>query len=452
MRGLLKSRPTLVTLAIAIVLGACKPGEGMVAYVGGNLWDGTGAPPVLDAVILVNGSRVELAGPPDLVKVPRGAEVHRLDGKWIIPGLIDAHAHLEEWMLRPMLAYGVTTVRDGGGDPDSVYQMRDRLNLGAILGPRFFVAGAPIDAPPPSVPTVQTVRTPVEARRAVDQRRLDDATHAIIYPKITRTMLRALLDEAKVLHLPIGAHLGKVDALTAAREGISSIEYLSGIVEATVANPAAYIQAHDDFYRGWKTFLRGWAALDSASLDRTARALAETKVAVVPTLAYSEAFSNLENQPFIDDLDLSTVPPEVSSHWDIPGLVRRAGLTANDYLTFQRGQPMRALFLRRFHAAGGLVAAGSHAPYPLLAPGASLHEELRQLVRAGFSPREALLMATREGARLLEAADSLGVVRDGGVADFIILNQNPLDDIANVKTIEFVVFRGIRYARQDLLQ
>jgi len=451
MIGLFHNRPILRALALVCTIGACKPGEGMVAYVGGNLWDGSGAPPILDAVILVNGSDIELAGAPDLVKVPRGAEVHRLDGKWIVPGLIDSHAHLEEWMLRPLLAYGVTTVRDGGGEPDSAYHLRDRLDLGAILGPRFFVAGAPIDAPPPSLPIAQTVRTPVEARRAVDQRRLDEASHAIIYPKITRTMLRALLDEAKVLHLPIGAILGKVDAVTAAREGIASVEYLSGIVEATVSNPAAYIQAHDDFYRGWKTAMRGWAALDSASLERTARSLAETKVAVVPTLAYGEVYSNLENQTYIDGLDLSTVPQDVMNRWDIPSFIRGAGLTSNDYVTFQRGQPMRALFLRRFRTAGGLIVAGSHAPYPLLAPGAGLHHELQELVLAGFPVREVLLMATRDAARLLDA-DSLGVVRDGSVADFVVLNQNPLDDIANLNTIDFIVFRGVRYPREDLLQ
>src|SRR4029077_10196051 len=95
---------------------------------------------------------------------------------------------------------------------------------------------------------------------------------------------RPRLDEAWNLRLPVAAHLGKTDALTAARMGVISLEHMAGVVQAASRNPAVYYRAHDRFLSGWTTEEKGWATLDSASLARTARALAQTKVVIVPTL------------------------------------------------------------------------------------------------------------------------------------------------------------------------
>ena len=109
---------------------------------------------------------------------------------------------------------------------------------------------------------------------------------------------------------------------------------------------------------------------------------------------------------------------------------------------------MQNLFLRRFVAAGGLLVAGSNAPFPLIAPGASLHEELELLVAAGLSPKDALLSATRNVARLLDAG-SVGTVEVGKSADFLILSGDPLEDITNTRAIEQVVYKGVRYYPED---
>ena len=443
-------RRILCALGASIAL-ACHPGEGKLAFVGGNVWDGSGTPPILDAVIIVAGDSIEAIGPPDAVKVPRGAELRRLDGKWIIPGLIDAHAHTEQWMLGRLLANGVTAVRDAGGWQDSIVALRDAIALGSILGPRLFIAGAVIDGIPPSLPSAQGVRTPVQARRAIDNRRGEiDASHAMISTKITRPILQALVDEAKVLRLPVGAHLGRVDAVTAARDGISVIEHLSGIVEASVPDPAPYFRAHRNFDAGWKAFLHGWNRLDSARIDRTARTLADIGVAVVPTLFNQTTFAHLNDQAFIDSLDLGGVPDSIRQAWAIPALIRRAALRRSDFSAFRRSLDRQRLFVRRFHAARGLIAAGSNTPFPLLAPGRSLHREIAALVQAGLSTREALQSATRNAAALLDAPE-LGTLHAGGAADFLVLNGNPLENIGNLDGIDLVIFRGIVYAPEDFL-
>lgn len=439
-----------VAYVLSVTTAACDAGAARTVYAGATLWTGTGAPPILDAVIIVSDGHIEEAGPRDVVSIPRNADVRRVDGRWIIPGLIDAHAHVERWMMPALLANGVTAVRDAGGQMDSVVALRDDALLGSILAPRLFISGAAINGTPAG-PEEVGVANATEARRAIDQLVLVDATQAMISPKITLALLRPLMDEANALLLPVAGHLGKIDAIAAVDAGVKAIEHLSGIVEASVTNPSAYFRAHSNFYAGWKMALQGWVSLDSARIDRTARILADAGVVIVPTLHYYETFSRLRDRRYIASLDLSTVPEEVRRSWNIPSLVREARLTGRDFTTFRRARPRQNLFVRRFRAAGGIVAAGSNAPQTLIAPGPGLHAELEQLVRAGLSTKEALLAATRDAGRLL-GVDSLGIIKPGAVADFIVLSADPLADIANTKAIKFIVFKGERYYPEDFGQ
>jgi hypothetical protein len=270
----------------------------------------------------------------------------------------------------------------------------------------------------------------------------------MISPKITRALLVPLMDEANSLLVPVMGHLGKIDAIAAAGLGVQAIDHLSGVVEASVSDPSTYFRAHSNFYAGWKMVLQGWNSLDSARIDRTARSLADAGVIMIPTLHYHEAFSRLRDQQYIASLDLSTVPEEIRQGWNITQLIRDARLTGRDHTAFRRARPRQNLFVRRFRAAGGILAAGSNAPETLMAPGTGLHAELQQLVRAGLSTKDALLAATRDAARLL-TSDSLGIIEPGAVADFIVLTADPLVDIANAKAIEFIVFKGERHYPED---
>jgi imidazolonepropionase-like amidohydrolase len=430
-----------------VSVAACDSGEGKVVFAGGNLWTGTGVPPILDAVIIVSDGVVEAVGPPDVVKIPRKAEVWRVDGRWLIPGLLDGHAHVDRWMLPELLSHGITGVRDAGGQHDSILALRDEISLGSTLGPRLFVSGAPLDRSP-ARGDAEGVSNASDARRAIDQRVLVEVTQAMITPRMTTALLTPLMDEADSFLMPVAAHLGKIDAITAANAGIDAIEHLSGIVEATVSNPRRYFQAHDNFYGGWGTALQGWAGLDSAALHRTARILADSGVAMVPTLHNLETLAHLRDQDYVDSLDLSTVNEAVQDSWDTRRLARDAQWTTRSFTAMRRGRPMQDLFLRRFVAAGGLLIAGSNAPFPLIAPGPSLHEELELLVAAGLTPKDALLSATRNVARLLDAG-SVGTVEVGNSADFLILSENPLENITATRAIEQVVYKGVRYYPED---
>lgn len=441
----------LALLVLALALG-CTPRAPQTAYVGAEVFDGTGAALILNAVIVVDGSYIAAIGPAEAVEIPRGAIVVPLDGKWVVPGFVDAHAHVERWTLTRFLGYGVTSVRDAGGVLDSVRILRDATVLGSILGPRMYISGAAIDGVPATWPGAIAVRTPTEARQAIDRMALIDATTAKVYTGIDRVLLEAILEEAAVLNLPVTAHLGRVDAVTAADLGLYGIEHLSGIVESAAPDPGRYFAAHGTgFFSGWNLAEQSWPQIDSAALDRVARQLVDRGVHLVPTLALHDAWAHLADASYVEGLDLTGVPLAVREAWDVPDLIRRAGLGATDFRAFERARPYQDRFVRMYHRAGGAVLAGTDAPNQLLAPGASLHHEMELLVRAGLLPRDALLAATGHAARLL-GTDSVGVLRPGAVADFVILDANPLQSIANTRRIDRVVSRGTARTPAELLE
>jgi imidazolonepropionase-like amidohydrolase len=413
----------------------------VIALEGATLIDGAGGPPKDDAVILIRDGHIEAVARVNEIRVPKGAQRIDLVGKTVIPGLVDAHAHVERWAVQRYLAWGVTTVRDLHGSTDSAIALRTDLNLGAVLGPRMFAAGAMIDGVPATYPNATGVATAAEARRAVDQRAVAGADYLKAYTKITPTLLRALLDEAATLRLRVAAHLGKTDALTAARAGVVSIEHIAGVVQAASPNAAAYYRAHDLFLAGWTAEEQGWAGLDSGRVARTAKALAATHVTIVPTLVVHDMLSRLDNPIFLTRPGMEDVPESATSVRDVAGLLRRTGWRARDFDAFRRSRRRQDQFVREFKRAGGMIAAGSDAANQLLVPGLSLHEEMALLVDAGLTPLEAVTAATRRGAQLLHA-DSLGMVTPGKVADLVVLNANPARGIAATRNIAWVMTRG----------
>ncbi len=435
--------PIPLRLVLLLAFAGCgSSGDGVIALEGATLIDGSGGAPVKDALVLVRKGHIEAVARVNEIPVPRGAQVVSLIGKTIIPGLIDAHAHVERWAVERYVAWGVTTVRDlGASGTDSSLALKRDLDLGSVRGPRMFTSGAMIDGAPPTYATATAVRTSSEVRKAVDQRAVAGADYVKIYTKFTADLLKPLLDEASTLRLPVAAHLGKIDALTAARAGVASLEHMAGVVQAASRDPGVYARAHDQFLRGWTTEEMGWATLDSASLARTARALAATHVAIVPTLIVHEMLSRLDNPTLLSRPGMEDVPAGATSVRDVAGLLRRTGWRASELQAFRRSRARQNQFVREFKRAGGLIAAGSDAANQLLVPGLSLHEELSQLVAAGFTPIEAVTAATRKAAELLRA-DSLGRVAKGSVADLVVLDANPAADIAATRRIAWVMLRG----------
>jgi imidazolonepropionase-like amidohydrolase len=446
------NRPSSSLLLLLAVAGCSRllpPKDQVIALEGATLIDGIGGPPKQDALIIIRNGHIESIARVNEIPVPKGAERINVVGKTIIPGLIDAHAHVERWAAGRYIAWGVTTVRDLHGGTDTVLTLRRDLNLGSLLGPRMFSAGAMIDGVPPTYPNATGVATADQARRAVDQHAVAGVDYLKVYTKITPSLLRPLLDEADKLRLPVAAHLGKTDALTAARAGVVSIEHMSGVVQAATGD-ASYANAHSNFLTGWTTEEKGWASLDSSAVARTARSLAQTRVAIVPTLVVHDMLSRLDNPILLTRPGMEDVPTNAESVRSVPSLLRRTGWRTADFEAFRRSRRRQDQFVREYKRAGGVIVAGSDAANQLLIPGYSLHEEMALLVAAGLTPLEAISAATRRGAQLLHA-DSLGMLASGKVADLVVLNANPANNIAATRNIAMVMIRG-RMIRPDSLR
>jgi len=352
-----------ILLPLLLLVGCSKllpPKDQVTALEGATLIDGAGGPPNQDALIIIRNGHIETIARVNDIPVPRSAERINLAGKTVIPGLIDAHAHVERWAAARYIAWGVTTVRDLHGGTDTVLALRKDMNLGSIVGPRMFSAGAMIDGVPPTYPNATGIAGAGQARRAVDQHAVAGVDYLKIYTKVTPALLRPLLDEADKLRLPVAAHLGKTDALTAARAGVVSIEHMSGVVQAATGDPK-YASAHDNFLAGWTAEEKGWAGLDSAAVARTARALAQTKVTIVPTLVVHDMLARLDNPILLTRPGMEDVPESAQSVRSVPSLLRRTGWRAADFDAFRRSRRREDQFVREYRRAGGSIAAGSDA-------------------------------------------------------------------------------------------
>ncbi len=433
-----------------LIAGACtSPGKGMIALEGATLIDGAGGPPKTDALILVKDGAIRAVARVNEIKIPRGAQRISLIGKTIIPGLIDAHTSVERWALPRYLAWGVTSVRDMNSPGDTGYAIKKDLDLGSVAGPRMYTSGPAIDGMAATQPGATAVAGDEEARQAVDQRAVSGADFITIYTKITPDLLRPIVDEAATLRLRVVARLGKIDALAAARAGIVSIEQLSGVVAAAASDPTPFFRANDIFYAGLTMEEASWGALDSSTVARVARTLAATHVAIVPTLAQHDTYARLDDPSLATRPGMADAPDSISQIRSASALLQRTGWRPVELAAFRRGRARQDQFVREFKAAGGLVLTGTGAPGPYLVPGAALHEELARLVAAGFTPIEAITAATRHAAQVL-AADSIGMLAPGKVADLVVLNRSPVEDITATRDIAWVMVRGRLYKPDSL--
>lgn len=426
---------SLATMALSV---GCSSGDAVkIALVGATVIDGSGRPPIRNAVIIIDGTIVEVVAAADAVSIPKGAQEIDLTGYWIIPGLIDADVRSEAWAMPRFLAYGVTTVRDLRTGTDSILALAEEMRLGTVLGPRVYFAGTPIAG----------IRdgsrlSAVDVRRAVDRNSIDGSDYITVDATVSPNLLSAIIDESRSFELPVVGYLGLTDAASGAEGGLHSIERLSGIPQAASGNASPFYAAYrQSFYRGWGYEERSWSRLRSGSIDRIAKQLAATHVVITPTLVLHETIANLDDVSQLERAGPGVIPSNIAATWDGPGTLRERGWSTTDLRAFRQGRAVQDRFLNRFRANGGTIAVGTGAVSPFVIPGASLHQEMELLVRAGLDPMVALMAATSGNATVL-GADSLGILLAGNVADLVVLSADPLENIRNTRAIENVMIRG----------
>jgi imidazolonepropionase-like amidohydrolase len=442
-------------LLLASFFGATASFADSLAITHINLIDATGSPELPDMTVLVRDGRITELGKSSMVTAPPDSKTVNGSGKYLIPGLWDMHVHtiFGDWLPRnekvtlPLfVANGVTGVRDMGGDLEELKQWRAAIAAGKLLGPRMIIAGPMLDGPVPRFPSSAPISNAADGARTVDELKARGVDFIKIQSLIPRDGYFAAAAEAKKQGITFVGHVpDAVRASEASNAGQKSIEHFTGIFEGSTA-------IEDDLLKGPKSLGLNVKNYDPVRAKTLIALMAKNQTWQVPTLVWERG------QWLVDDIDLSHDPlakyapaswrdhtwpmfvTDIMKDMDTDPLpVRKRFVQMELDMTlamFKAGVPFMA---------GTDTAAGVH-----IFPGFSLHQELVLFQRAGLTPMQALQTATLNPAKFMGRTADLGTVEKGKLADLVILDADPLKDIANTQKIRGVVLAGRYFDRAAL--
>ncbi|HJU74404.1 MAG TPA: amidohydrolase family protein [Gemmatimonadaceae bacterium] len=418
-----------------------------------------------DATVLLSGERVVAVGPRRSVAIPRGAQVIDGNGKFLIPGLWDMHVHMAQplspglelatnagYFFPLFIAYGVTGVRDMAGDLATLRAWRDEIAKGTRVGPHLFFTGEKLG----KGPVVAGAPFPLRTRRDIElsvKALWDSGASFVKLHDIAPDRFSTLTRDAWLYNLPVVGHVETHHSLRElARAGMRSVEHLDGVLLASS--------------RGEDSLRRALLQQERASLWHRALIKARVRKPIpYPAATMAQAYDGARADSLFDLLRQTAtwqcptlhllgrlyrqtdpalrLPPDSLLVRDVPN---RAHGFADP--PFPATHPLSTVYarlaevVRTMSRRGVGLLAGTDTPGLYAVPGLSLHQELALLVSAGLTPREALRAATTGPADFFEVRDSLGTIREGVFADLILLDADPLVDIANTRRIHAVFARG----------
>lgn len=399
------------------------------ALVGGKVWNSAQACLRSGLAIHVRGGQIVAVCPPD--QVPPDVRAIDLGGDAVVPGLIDAHVHSEDWQAGFYLANGVTTVRDTGCALDEILARRQRWNAEGAAAPRLVCCGPLIDSPGKSwLPMSVIVRTPEEARRQVDELVAAGVDQIKLYANLEWPCFLAALDQAQRHGKFTVAHLQEAgNAQQAISAGVDEIEHLSGCAEALWPERRA-------FGMPW---IRLWPDLSRKRVQALVDLIIERNVWMTVTQAVWHKLGTAWDPRHGDHPQTRYVPPALRAWWT----QQYPPIMADDLrLAWARALPAMRIFTAHLIERGGRIIAGSDTPFLHLMPGFSLHDELQLLVECGMRPAQALDAATRLAAEALQISHQTGTIEAGKRADLLVVAGDPAADIRALARLKGVIRDG----------
>jgi imidazolonepropionase-like amidohydrolase len=418
--------------------------------------DATGAPPQSHRTVIVRDGKIdEIADASESPgrKLP-GVNINGT-GKFLIPGLWDMHVHMvfgdwfprgKEVTLPLFIANGVTGVRDMGGELEVLQQWRKEIAAGTLIGPRMVISGPMLDGPQPRFPSSIAIKTPEDGRHAVDDLERRGADFIKLQSLIPHDAVLAIADEAHKQGITFVGHVpDSVRASEASNAGQKSFEHLIGIFEGS--SPL-----EDEFLKGGKNETKFLSTYDPARAAALFALLAKNHTWQCPTLVWERGGNLIDLADFAHDPRAKYAP----AYWKDVTWKRFTEEIVHDFNTDDLATRKRFVekeleVVNTMHRAGIEFLAGTDTPPGVyIFPGFSLHEELQRFVAAGFTPMEALQTATLNPAKFLGMDDRLGTIEKGKLADLVLLDANPLDEIRNTQKIAAVIVNGRYLSRADL--
>jgi len=421
--------------------------------------DGTGAPAKDDQTVVISGGKIQsitAAGN----QTPQGAQALDLTGDSVLPGLVGMHDHLyypaparnlalypeHAWSFpRLYLAAGVTTIRTTGSvEPYTDLELKKQIDSGKMPGPKMFVTGPYLEGKGAFTPQMHELEDAGDARRTVDYWISEGVTNFKAYMNITRDELRAAAEEVHKHNLKITGHLCSIGFREAAALGIDDLEH--GIVVDSEFAPGKQPDKCPPQKDIRETLLN--LDINGDQVQGMIKDLIAHHVAMTSTLPVFEG--SVANRPPLRQANLDAMLPEA----------RQSYLAVRDNLTKNAGQSPAPALLKKemdfeyaFAKAGGLLLAG---PDPTgngaVVAGYGDQREVELLVEAGFTPLEAIRIATHNGAQYLGELDHIGTLAPGKQADIVVVKGDPSKNISDIENVEVVFKDGVGYDPAKLVK
>jgi len=387
-----------------------------------------------DQTVVIRDNKIVAIGPK--LKYDKKAHVVDAKGKYLIPGLAEMHAHVPpiddmepmKDVLRLFALNGITTIRGMLGHPKHL-ELREMLKKGEVLGPRLFTSGPSFNG--------SSIKTAADGERMVREHKAAGYDYLKLHPGLTMETFSTIASTAKEVGIPFVGHVSfKVGIWNAIDAGYSSIDHLDGFIEGMVPG----IENLEEQAGIFAIFIADRA--DEGKIPKLMKGLKDKNIWVVPTQALAERWFAPDFTPevFLKDPSAKYMEKETVNQWigskkNIVGDERYDPAKVNDFIELRR----RLIKACQDNGVGLLL--GCDAPQVFNVPGFSTHSELEYMLKAGLTPYQALMTGTVNVATYLGMKDA-GIIKEGAVADLVLLNGNPLVNITETKNIEGVMVNG----------
>lgn len=456
---------TFLGMLLSVPLLSQKNSEPFITVINHvNIIDVTGSPIQSDMTVVIMGNRIIMLEKTSKVRTPANAFVIEASGKYLIPGLWDMHVHVfnniskrepDTLDFSMYIANGVTGIREMWTQIDAMPQVglwRKQFSEGTYTIPRIGAVGTMIDGSPSRWRNSDTTTTEAGARQFVRQAKAAGIDFVKVYDRLPRTAYFAIADECKKQQIDFAGHIpNRITLREAAEAGQKSIEHLTGIRINFEDDCSALLadlkkELPDSIAKGSPSVPIMEQVMELCDVQKAFtlyRLMAKMNVWHCPTTTLYKRYAT-DTAIIFNDPRLRYVSEAERSLWKKQTGSRMRG---GDSAYIKRVFTHLALMKR----AGIHFLAGTDVDNDYLYPGFSLHDELELFVKAGFTPLEALQTATINPAKFLGISDSLGTIQIGKIADMLLLDANPIEDITNTQLIQAVFVNG-RYLPKQTLQ
>ena len=397
---------------------------------------------VPEQTVLIENGVIDTLGDVNRIRIPDDATVVDGTDRFLMPGLVEMHAHVPpstsdrlDRYFNLFVANGVTTIRGMLGDPSHL-DLRQQILAGEVFGPRLITSGPSLNG--------RTVSGPQDAVRQVREQAEAGYDFIKIHPGLSGDEFTALAQTANEIGMPFAGHVTVAAGLARVLElGMATIDHLDGYFVALLPPNSPGSGGYGGFFDVMLA-----QELDAANISKIASLTAAAGTANVPTQTLIEnRISDVPTADLMNWPEMRYMPQSTVQRWaeSREALLADSGFDAD---TAASAIELRRQLIRALQDAGATLLLGSDAPQVFNVPGFSAHRELQALVAAGLSPFEALRTGTAAAAEFL--GTNAGIVAVGKDADLLLLDANPFEDIVNSTRIHGVILRGQWLSRRAL--